>query len=31
MIRANTGISNLQKHDLIIKFNEERAMYSDEY
>ena len=31
MIRANTGISNAQKHDLIIKFNEERAMYQEEY
>ena len=31
MIRANVGVTNAQKHDLIIKFNEERAMYTEEY
>ena len=31
MIRANVGVTNAQKHDLIVKFNEERAMYSEEY
>ena len=31
MKRENTGLTNAQKHDLLIKFNQERAEVFDGY